>query len=113
MPRISWSDRLSVNHLGNEHDGIIHVNAAFGFQEPTDICETLVRANQDYLEGAVDTNSATFFLSRIALHRTRQPGMQAWHKQLFIALARNATSQADQLCLPADRTVIVGSELEF
>jgi KUP system potassium uptake protein len=113
VPHIPWSERLRVDHLGDAADGIVHVAAEFGFQDRSDLPEALTRANADHLEGALELDHAVYFLSRITLHRSHQPGMSTWRKQLFAAMATNATSQADYLCLPVDRTVIMGSQVDF
>ena len=43
----------------------------------------------------------------------RPGGMRRWRKQLYVALARNASSPADYFHLPADRTVTVGSAIDI
>jgi KUP system potassium uptake protein len=113
VPNIPWQQRLRINHLGNPSDGIVHIAATFGFQDRSDVPQVLHRANADALESALDPDGATYFLSRITLHRTHQPGMNTWRKHLFIALAHNATNPADYLCLPTERTVIMGSHLDL
>jgi KUP system potassium uptake protein len=113
LPHIPSARRIHVDHLGDPSDGIVHITATFGFQDRTDIEAVLHRANEDHFKGTIDADSTTFFLSRVALHRTHQPGMLAWRKRLFVALARNAATQADQLHLPSERTVIMGAELDF
>jgi KUP system potassium uptake protein len=37
--------------------------------------------------------------------------MRRWRKSLFITMARNATSAIEHFGLPADRTVIMGSQV--
>jgi KUP system potassium uptake protein len=64
-------------------------------------------------EGALDPDEASYFLSRITLRRTRLPGMSTWQKVLFIGMAHNAASQAEFLCLPAERTVVMGAEVDL
>jgi KUP system potassium uptake protein len=39
--------------------------------------------------------------------------MARWRKRLFVAMARNAASQAEYFRLPRDRTVILGSSIEL
>jgi KUP system potassium uptake protein len=113
VPHIPWQQRMRVDHLGDRGDEVIHIAVDFGFQDQADIPEALRRANTDILGGILQPDSASYFLSRITLHRTRQPGMRTWRKQLFIVLAHNAASQADSLCLPQERTVIMGSDLDL
>jgi KUP system potassium uptake protein len=59
----------------------------------------------------LDPSTASFFVSRITLQRTKQPGMARWRKQLFITLAHNAASQAEFLGLPEDRTVVMSTQV--
>jgi KUP system potassium uptake protein len=113
VPRVPAQERLHVDQLGPARDGVVHVTARFGFQQAPDVCEALRQANSSHLDGAIDIENAVFFVSRIGLRRSTSPGMSGWRKHLFLALARNAPSQADQLCLPADRTVLMGSELDL
>jgi KUP system potassium uptake protein len=113
VPHIPWSERLRVDHLGDPADGIVHISAEFGFQDRSDLPETLTRANTEHLEGALDLEDATYFLSHIILSRGQHPGMSSWRKQLFMVLANNTASQADYLCLPEHRTVIMGCRLDF
>ena len=116
VPHIPWGQRLTVDQLGDPSDGIVHVSAEFGFQDKTDFPEVLRRASAmktPGLECDLDLRTASYFLSRITLNRTRLPGMSAWRKHLFIALAHNAASQAEFLCLPIDRTVVMGSQVDI
>jgi KUP system potassium uptake protein len=112
IPHVPWDRRLSFDNLGDPDDGIIHIEARFGFQDATDFPEVLRRAaGSDRIELDFDPADAAYFVSRITLRRTKTPGMATWRKMLFIALARNAASQAEFLCLPEDRTAILSSEV--
>jgi KUP system potassium uptake protein len=116
VPHIPWEQRLVVEGLGDPRDGILHVTARFGFQDATDFPEVLRRIagrHPGELTGDLDPDDASYFVSRITLRRTRRPGMSAWRKALFIALAHNAASQAEFLCLPDERTVIMGSHVDL
>lgn len=113
-PHIPWEERLTVSDLGDPTDGIIHVDAEFGFQDPTDFPEVLRRVGIKGVEGHdVDPEHASYFVSRITLRRTNRPGMSRWRKALFIALAHNAASQAEFLCLPDDQTVVMGGHVDI
>jgi KUP system potassium uptake protein len=111
VPHIPWERRITVDHLGDESDGIVHIAAEFGFQDSTDFPEVLRRATTEQLESDLDPAGASYFLSRINLRRGDGPGLAGWRKRLFIALAHNAPSQAERLGLPEERTVVLSSEV--
>jgi KUP system potassium uptake protein len=45
--------------------------------------------------------------------RHKSPGMAAWRKAIFVFMARNASSPVEDFALPEDRTVIMGSQIDF
>jgi KUP system potassium uptake protein len=63
------------------------------------------------LERNLDLEHASYFVSRITITPTDDPDMRRWQKNLFIAMARNASSAIDHFGLPTDRTVIMGSRV--
>jgi KUP system potassium uptake protein len=113
VPHIPWAERITVEHLGDPRDGIVHVAVDFGFQDRTDIPEALRRAGIEDLDSDADLGSASYFLSRISMRRTRKRGMSRARKRLFITLVHNATSQTEYLCLPEERTITVSSQINL
>lgn len=114
VPHIPWSERLTVDNLGDPTDGITHVSAEFGFQDKMDFPEVVRRVKAESEEGhSIDLDDVSYFVSRISLQRTERPGMNRWRKELFIALAHNAASQVEFLCLPEERTVVMGAQIEI
>ena len=111
VPHIPWERRLTVDNLGDPNDGIVHIGAEFGFQDPTDFPEVLRRASGRFPETDIDVDDVSYFLSRITLRRTHLPGLATWRKRVFLALAHNAASQTEFLCLPEDRTIVLSSEV--
>jgi KUP system potassium uptake protein len=111
VPHIPWDRRITIGQLGDPHDGIVHIDAEFGFQDPTDFPEVLRRVAGQHPETDLDPDGASYFVSRISLRRTDQPGMVGWRKRLFLALAQNAPSQTENLNLPPDRTVVMSGEV--
>jgi KUP system potassium uptake protein len=119
VPHIPWEERLTIDQLSDPTDGLVYIAAEFGFQDSTDFPEVLRHATQ--LENGprphvdvgrdLDPDKATYFLSRITLRITDQPGMATWRKRLFMALAHNAPSSAEFLCLPEKRTIVMSSEV--
>jgi KUP system potassium uptake protein len=112
-PYVPEGERLVVDHLGFEDDGIVHLTARFGFQEPTDVPRLLKLAEEQHVEGDIDCEGAIYFLSQITIVPGDQPGMMRWRKHLFIVLARNASSPVDYFKLPHERTVSVGAQIEL
>jgi KUP system potassium uptake protein len=112
-PHVPESERLVVDHLGFRDDGISHLTAHFGFLDSPDVPGLLALAAEIGLETDVDVDGAVYFLSEIDVTPTGAPGMARWRKHLFVAMARNAASQAEYFRLPRDRTVILGSSIEL
>jgi KUP system potassium uptake protein len=113
-PHVNADQRLVVDNLGHADDGIIHLTVRHGFSEPPDIPGALVHAAAtDQIEGNLDLEQASYFVSRGAIQRTRARGMSRWRKALFVTLAHNAADPADRLGLPPDRTVVMGSHIDI
>ncbi|HEX2707277.1 MAG TPA: potassium transporter Kup [Solirubrobacterales bacterium] len=112
-PYVPESERLVVDSLGYEDDGISHLTARFGFQDSPDVPRLLALAQETGLESEVDVDGAVYFLSQVTVTPTSAPGMRGWRKRLFVAMARNAASPVDYFHLPGDRTVTLGSQIEL
>jgi len=113
VPYVHHDDRLQIDDLGYDDDGIYHVTVRYGFSEPPDIPQALDQARDEgMLALDVDPDSASYFLSRASIRATSAPGMSRWRKQLFVALAHNAANPAEVFGLPADRTVVMGTHVE-
>jgi KUP system potassium uptake protein len=111
VPHIPVAERVSIDDLGYRDDGITHVTARYGFMDKIDVPATLRRVTDD-LEGEVDLEHASYFLSRISIVRTDDPGMAQWRKRLFVAIARNAANPVTLFGLPDDRTVVLSAHID-
>jgi KUP system potassium uptake protein len=112
-PYVDESERLVVDNLGYEDDGISHLTARFGFQDIPNVPRLLELAEETGLECDIDVAGAVYFLSQISITPTAAPGMAGWRKRLFVAMARNAASPVDYFQLPGERTVTLGSQIEL
>ena len=112
VPHVEEDERVTIDDLGYQDDGITHVTARFGFQDDLDVPRTLRRAAKR-LEGDVDFGAVSYFLSRITIIATSEPGMALWRKKLFIAIARNAASPVPYFHLPDDRTIVMAAHVEL
>ena len=44
---------------------------------------------------------------------SKRPGMALWREKIFALISRNATSATAYFCLPPDRVVELGSQVEI
>ena len=112
VPRLGDEDRIEVDPLGYEDDGIFFVSMRFGYAETQDLQSALRLLDPDTTEGRLDLENASWFLSKIELRRGTEPTMAAWRKRLFIATSYITADAAEHFGLPRDRTVIMGSHIE-
>ncbi|CAN5392868.1 potassium transporter Kup [soil metagenome] len=112
VPHIPESERITIDDLGIEDDGISHLVASFGFQDELDVPRLLHLAVEKGLENNVDFDDISYFLSRITVVPNDQPTMRKWRKKLFVAVSNNTgNALAEQFGLPVDRTVVMGAEV--
>jgi KUP system potassium uptake protein len=113
VPHIPDAQRLVIDPLGHKDDRITHVTAYFGYMDQPDVPALLpLIANADP-ESSIGQGEVSYFLSTIALRPGNTPGMSRWRKRLFLATAQITADAADYFRLPRDRTVIMGSRIEF
>jgi KUP system potassium uptake protein len=112
VPHVAEAKRLKADDLGYDDDGISHLTAYFGFQDDIDLPATL-RGATKILEGEIDHDAVTYFVSRIEVIPSGDSGMHRWRKRLFIAIARNANNPAVYLHLPDESTVVMGAHIEI
>jgi KUP system potassium uptake protein len=112
VPHVRADKRLKHDDLGYEDDGICHVTARYGFQDDIDIPGVL-RGSLKQLEGDVNLERVSYFVSRATIVVTDEPGMARWRKKLFAAIARNAATPVGYFRLPDERTVVMGAHIEL
>ena len=113
VPRIRPRDRLEIDALGYEDDRITFVRAKYGYAEEYDVPKLVRQIAKAGVECPVDPRHASFYLSRVELIASERPGMSRWRKRLFLVTALIAAEPADYFKLPSERTVTLGSEIEF
>jgi KUP system potassium uptake protein len=112
IPHVETIDRCGVEVLGHGRFKVVHLTFRFGYHDKLNIPAALAQARkQGLLDRNLDLEHASYFVSRITITPTDDPGMRPWRKHLFIAMARNASSAIDHFGLPGDRTVIMGSQV--
>jgi KUP system potassium uptake protein len=113
VPHIPDAQRLVIDPLGHKDDRITHVTAYFGYMDQPDVPALLPPIANADPESSIGQGEVSYFLSTIALRPGNTPGMSRWRKRLFLATAQITADAADYFRLPRDRTVIMGSRIEF
>jgi len=106
---------VTVDGLGDEYDGVVAVDATFGYREHPDLTAVLARARESEAArlGDLDPETVVFFVSVPIPMLTRRGGMARWRQRVFLLIDRLATDPVEQLRLPRDRTVVLGRELSL
>ncbi|WP_433891194.1 potassium transporter Kup [Streptomyces sp. CA-111067] len=112
VPRVPEADRILIDDLGYSDDGIIHVTARYGYMESLDVPGALAALDPARTEGPLDLGEASYFLSKIELHRGPANELRPWRKRLFIATSYITADAAEHFSLPRERTIIMGSNIE-
>ncbi|HEY6526954.1 MAG TPA: potassium transporter Kup [Solirubrobacteraceae bacterium] len=114
IPRVDKTDRYVSERLGKGLFKIHHITVRVGYHDSWNVPEALANARKHgFLDRNLDLEHASYFVSRMTIVPTSAPGMSRWRKQLFIGMARNATSPIDHFRLPSPRTVMTGSQVEM
>jgi KUP system potassium uptake protein len=113
VPRVTDSERITVDALGYHNDGIVFVSARFGYMERPNVPAVLRLVDPMSTEGPIDIDNASYFLSKLELCAGPEATMAPWRKRMFIATSYIAADAAGYFGLPLDRTVIIGARIEI
>lgn len=138
VPHVRREDRVRVNVLGDDADGIVQVTYGVGFHDPQDVPAALrdvVERHGRREDGCTEDcperipeldlalEDAVYVLSILRIepapHGTASssslPGehMPTWQKALFRQLTRASAQREHVLHLPPSRTLIMGAETEL
>jgi KUP system potassium uptake protein len=61
---------------------------------------------------AIDMMETSFFLGRETLIPSTRPEMKPWQEQLFMAMSATALSATAYFCIPPNRVVELGTQVE-
>jgi KUP system potassium uptake protein len=112
ISHVDQAGRFTAETRGRGLFKVFHVTARMGYHDRLDVPRVLAMARKEgLLDRNLDLEHASYFVSRITIAPTKAPGMARWRKKLFIAMARNAPSPVDHFGLPAQRTVLMGSQV--
>jgi len=113
VPRIRARERLEIDDLGYQDDRIVFVRAKHGYAEEYNVPALVRQIAKAGVECPVDARAASFYLSRVELTPGDKPGMSHWRKRLFLITALITAEPAEYFRLPRERTVVLGSQIEF
>jgi KUP system potassium uptake protein len=112
-PRIPPADRLEIDDLRYQDDGITFVRAKYGYAEHFDVPALVREIAEAGVESPIDARDTSFYLSRVELTPGDRPGMSGWRKRLFLVTGLISAEPAPYFQLPRDRTITLGAEIEF
>ncbi len=107
-PFVEPGDRVTIEPLGHEFYRVI-IN--YGFMEDPDIPKVLDEVKPP--GPTFDRMNTTYFLGRETVMASKTPGMMIWREKLFALMSRNASSATAYFCLPPNRVVELGSQVEI
>jgi KUP system potassium uptake protein len=109
VPYVAPEDRVEFEFLNN---GFSRVRIYYGYMEDPDIPQALENLNQPGF--VFKPEETTYFLGRETIIASRKySGMARWREKLFSLISRNATSATAYFCIPADRVVEMGEQVEI
>jgi KUP system potassium uptake protein len=112
-PRVRPADRLQIDDLGYEDDGITFVRASYGYAEHCNVPALVRKIAKTRLEARLDVHDVSYYVSKVELTAGGRPALSRWRKQLFLATGLLAASPEQAYRLPRKRTVTLGSEIEI
>ncbi len=108
VPHIEGEKRARVENL---HAGFYRVTLRYGFMEEPHVPEALSRLQRYGLE--FKHLETTYFLGRETLIPSDKPGMALWRERIFTVMHRNARPATSFFCLPPNRVVELGAQIEL
>lgn len=108
IPYVPASERVRVEELDF---GFYRVFVHYGFKDDPDIPAALGMCESQGLP--FELMESSFFLGRETLIPRTGASLGLWRERLFILLFRNAHSAADFFCIPANRVVEFGTQVEL
>ncbi|MEJ7578735.1 MAG: potassium transporter Kup [Pyrinomonadaceae bacterium] len=107
-PHVEPEDRVHVEPLGHNFYRMI-IN--YGFMEDPDIPQVL--ENSEAPNPVFNSMDTTYFLGRETVIASKHPGMALWREKLFALMSRNASTATAYFCLPPNRVVELGAQVEI
>ena len=108
VPHVPAAERSRVEDLGA---GFYRITLRYGFMEEPNVPNALGEVREQGLE--FKHLETTYFLGRETLIPSDKPGMALWRERLFSVMHRNARTASSFFCLPPNRVVELGAQIEL
>ena len=108
VPFVDPEGRVEIESLGN---GFLRLRVYYGFMEDPDIPNVLENLRMPGF--AYVAQETTYFLGRETIMASKRPGMALWRERIFSFISQNATSATAYFCIPPDRVVEMGEQIEI
>jgi KUP system potassium uptake protein len=108
IPYVDDEERVEIEPIGH---GFYRLRVFYGYMEDPEIPRVLENVQAPGFK--FDPQDTTYFLGRETIMASRRPGMPIWREKIFALISRNATSATAYFCLPPDRVVELGSQVEI
>lgn len=108
VPYVEPEGRVQVHKI---EQGFYRMIISYGFMEDPDIPKAFESVNTPGLN--LDVQRTTFFVGRETLIATENHGMALWREKIFALMSKNATNATTYFCLPPNRVVEMGSQVEI
>jgi KUP system potassium uptake protein len=108
VPHVPAEERAKTEDLGV---GFYRVTLHYGFMEEPNVPRALAELREKGLE--FKPMETTYFLGRETLIPSNKPGMALWRERLFSVMHRNARTATSFFCLPPNRVVELGAQIEL
>ena len=89
------------------------VNLHYGYMQSPNIPHTLAEARYNQLGFIFEPATVSYFLSRKTVIPSPKPGMPIWREKLFAWMFRSSANPLEFFCLPFDRVVELGGQVEI
>ena len=107
VPHVPRDCRVEVERLGK---GVFTVIARYGYMDTPHVPRALEKCRAHGL--AIDMMETSFFLGRETLIPSTRPEMKPWQEHLFMAMSATALSATAYFCIPPNRVVELGTQVE-
>jgi KUP system potassium uptake protein len=108
VPEVDERERVRVTPLAH---GFFRVTARFGFMETPNVPRVMALAASHGVNAR--PLEVSYYLGRERLLVTGRTRMAGWRKKLFVFMSRIAQSATQFFCLPPNRVVEMGAQIEI